>query len=288
MFGNLPLVSAADLSTLLPMPAAIAAIEDALAAGLDPEADPARSNVPFPAGQMLLMPSGDERYAGVKIATVADHGLPRIRAVYLLLDGQTFAPLALFDGTALTSLRTPAVSAAALNHIARPDASRLLVFGTGPQAEAHVEAVRAIRDIEHVAMKGRNDSRTRKEIQDADIICCCTTAETPLFPGAWVSAGTAVVAIGSHEPGKREVDTDLVAASQVFVESRRAALTEAGDVIQPIGSGVPVDLVTLADLHGTKPDPARPRLFKSVGMGWQDLVVAAAAYEALPGTEKYK
>src|SRR2546421_548912 len=128
-----PFLDSAAVHRLLPMHAAIDAIEAALRAGLDPEADPPRSIVDVRAGQILAMPSASTTYAGIKVVTVApgnaERDLPRVQGVYVLFDGETLAPLALLDGIALTSLRTPAVSAVAVKHLAPGDAGRLVGHG---------------------------------------------------------------------------------------------------------------------------------------------------------------
>jgi ornithine cyclodeaminase/alanine dehydrogenase-like protein (mu-crystallin family) len=284
---------------LLPMADAVDALESALRAGLDPEADPPRSIVDAGAGQVLFMPSSSASYAGVKLVTVApgnaDLGLPRVQGVYVLFDAATLTPLALLDGAALTSLRTPAVSAVAVRHLSTVDSSRLLVFGTGPQAWGHVEAVRAVRPIEHVDVVGRRPgpvdefvsrceaagvsarAATPAAVGTADIVCCCTTARQPVFDSALLPDHATVVAMGSHEPDAREVDVDLVRRATTVVEARSSALREAGDIIR---AGL-VSLATIDELVRGEVDVAadRPRLFKSTGMAWEDLVVAAAAYD---------
>ncbi|NUT44364.1 MAG: hypothetical protein HOV86_30650, partial [Thermoactinospora sp.] len=125
---------------------------------------------------------------------------------------------------------------------------------------------------------------TTQAVAEADIIACCTTARNPLFPGKLARDGATVVAVGSHEPDAREVDDDLVARAILVVEARSAALAEAGDVIVPVRNGTITTghlAGNLADLvAGKVPVGPGPRLFKSVGMAWEDLVVAAAAYEA--------
>jgi ornithine cyclodeaminase len=118
-------------------------------------------------------------------------------------------------------------------------------------------------------------------VAEADIVACCTTARTPLFSGDLLWDHAVVVAIGSHEPDAREVDDVTVSRSTVVVEARAAALREAGDVIGAVRSGaLDADrLIGLAELVNGKADiHPGPRLYKSVGMSWQDLVVAAAAY----------
>jgi ornithine cyclodeaminase/alanine dehydrogenase-like protein (mu-crystallin family) len=121
------------------------------------------------------------------------------------------------------------------------------------------------------------------DIGGADVVVCATTARTPLFDGATLPPAATVVAVGSHEPDAREVDDTTVAASTVVVETRSAALREAGDVVQAVAAGVldPSTLVCLADVvRGTAAvEPGRPRLFKSVGMAWEDLVIAAGSWE---------
>lgn len=298
-----PWIGAEELAALLPVGDAVAAVDGALRAGLDPEGDPPRVRVEVQAGELLLMPSAAGGRAGVKIASVAPgnaaRGLPRIQGVYLLLDADTLAPVALLDAAPLTALRTSAVSAVAVSHLAPAEAARLLVFGTGPQAWGHVHALRAVRPIAAVDVAARDPAKGRafadrlaaagidarvagsRAVEEADVVCCCTTAREPLFASERLRPDATVVAIGSHEPGAREVDSQLVARAHVVVEARSAALREAGDLVAEVDRG----LIAAADLHPldalargeAAPVPGRPRLFKGVGMAWQDLVVAAAA-----------
>ncbi|MEZ0089856.1 ornithine cyclodeaminase family protein [Streptacidiphilus sp. EB129] len=309
-FAALPVIGAARLAELLDEVGAVDAIEAALLGGLDPaSAGPARTRVPVDAGELLLMPAAWGRYAAVKIAGVAPgnaaHGLPTITGGCLLLDGGTLRPLAMFDGAALTALRTPAVSALAARHLARPGATRLTLFGTGPQAYGHLRALAAtVPTLREVAVVGRRQEPARAlakraadlgvsvrlggtaDVPEADLICCCTTAEQPLFDGELVGADATVIAVGSHTPGAREVDTALVRRATVVVEEVGAALREAGDLLVPIDEGafsagqIAGDLDELVS-GGLILPTGRPRLFKAVGMAWQDLVVAAAAYERL-------
>jgi ornithine cyclodeaminase/alanine dehydrogenase-like protein (mu-crystallin family) len=200
--------------------------------------------------------------------------------VCVVFDGQTLAPLALLDAIALTALRTAAVSALAVRHLATSGARRLLVFGRGPQAYAHVRAMRAIRPLQQVIMVGREREDAEALVAAADIICCCTTAREPLFSGDLVADHATIVAIGSHEPQARETDDQLARRATIVVESRQTALREAGDVVLAIKSSATTadELVTLGELvrGEAEPDPRRPRLFKSVGMAWQDAVIASA------------
>ncbi|MFE2871401.1 ornithine cyclodeaminase family protein [Embleya sp. NPDC059259] len=280
---------------------AMEAIERTLLAGLDPEGVPPRSSVAVPAGELLLMPAAGPSHVGVKIAGVAAgnpaRGLPRITGSYLLLDGPTLRPLALFDGAALTAVRTPAVTAVALRRLAVPDAAHLVLFGTGPQAYGHLDAMLAIRPLTRLTVVARSAGPARAladhartlgltatvgkpdAVADADIVVCATTARDPLFDGALVPAHAAVAAVGSHEPAAREVDGTLVRRSAVYVEARAAAIREAGDLLAAgwddlfHGGPGPTNLAELVHGRATVPDD-RPRLFKSVGMSWEDLAVA--------------
>lgn len=275
---TLPYLSADEIEQRLGPAEAIEALEAALRAGLDAESEPARGIVELADGQLLVMPSAAAAHPVVKLITVG--GRPRIQGISVIFDGATLAPAAVVDATALTTLRTAAVSALAVRHLAVPNARRLVVFGRGPQAHAHAAVMRAVRPIEQVDLIGRETAGADDLVAAADIICCCTTAREPLFDGGLVANHATVVAIGSHEPAARETDDALARRATVVVESRGAALREAGDVVLAIAAGAleANELVTLAELARgeAESDPGQPRLFKSVGMAWEDAVVASA------------
>ena len=291
---NLPFLTAEDVAARLDFRAAADALEATLAGGLDPEAEAARTILQVGAGDLLVMPSVAGGHATVKLVTVG--GQPRIQGICVVFDSGSLAPVALIDGVALTVLRTAAVSLLAIRLLAPREATRAVIFGNGPQAHAHARALPSIRPITHTALITRGgqvyeSQPQRGQVQKsqqspeslvaaADIICCCTTAREPLFDGATVSDQTTVVAIGSHERAARETDDALARRATVVVESRASALSEAGDLLAAIDSGaLRADaLVTFADLvtGRARVDPARPRLFKSTGMAWEDAAVAAA------------
>lgn len=306
---SVPLVflDADTISATLDWAGAVAALDRSLLDGFDPTAAGERTIVDLSHGQLLLMPAETAAAVGVKIASVTpanpERGLPRIQALYLLLDRETHEPRALLDGTALTILRTPAVSGVAVKHLARPDARRLVVFGSGPQAWGHVAALRSVRPLETITIVGRDRQRAQQLVErisvdglpaqvgdpgavaEADIIVCATSACTPLFDGDLVQPDTCVVAIGSHEPDRREVDAQVVrravAGGGVVVETRAVALREAGDVVQAFAEGACTaeDLVGIADLVHRQGWTPGVTLFKSCGMGWQDLVVAESVVQ---------
>jgi ornithine cyclodeaminase/alanine dehydrogenase-like protein (mu-crystallin family) len=279
---SLPYLAAADVDARLGPADAVDALEAALHGGLDPEADPTRSILNLEHGHLLVMPSSAAENPVVKLVTVG--GTPRVQGACVFFDGATLAPLAVVDAIALTNLRTAAVSALAVRHLAIPGARRLVVFGRGPQGHAHVRAMRAVRPIEQVDMLGRDGAGADDLVAAADIICCCTTAREPLFDGGLVADHATVVAIGSHEPSARETDDALARRATIVVEARGTALREAGDILLAIASdAITADkLVTLAELARGQadPDPGRPRLFKSSGMAWEDAVIANALVNA--------
>jgi ornithine cyclodeaminase/alanine dehydrogenase-like protein (mu-crystallin family) len=303
-------IDAQTVTVLLPMIDAIDTLEAALLAGLDPSADPARMVTDTPNGQLLLMPAQTADWVGVKMVSVVpgnvERLLPRIQGIYVLLDAETLTPVAFLDGSAITSLRTPAMSAVAVRHLAPPDAARLLVFGTGPQAWGHVLALQAVRPLVEVVVVGRNpDSElsfvdrlaeaglrgsigTSDAVADADLVVCATTSGESLFDGRFIRDTACVVAVGTHEPHRRELDSSVLGrAGCVVVEDVSSALREAGDVVLAIADGAiaAAGLVAIADLvTGRAPvDPTRPSVYKSVGMAWQDLVVAAEIHRRLGG-----
>jgi ornithine cyclodeaminase/alanine dehydrogenase-like protein (mu-crystallin family) len=305
---NAPLVLDADAVRAACGPVeAVDAIATALVSGLDPAADLPRHAVALRAGQFLLMPSqssGSGTHVGIKVVTVAPdnpaRNLPRVQASYLLFDADSLSLVAMLDGTALTTLRTPAVSVAAVRPrlLATAGPLRLVVFGAGPQARGHVETLAAalsphrtlrattqlVRDpgrgtpIHGAEVVPVGSPQAEQALRAADVIVCATSARAPLFEADLVSDTAVVIAVGSHEPDAREVPGALCARATVVVEDIATARREAGDVCLAVDEGdlrtsalVPMrDVVT--GYH--RPALSRPLLFKSVGMAWQDLVVA--------------
>ena len=287
-------LDAAALRAALPWPRAIAALEAAFR-DEDPGATPPRSHLTVPGGELLLMPAHGAAGVGVKLVTLAPgnpaNGLPFIQGAYVLFSADGLVPEALLDGAELTAIRTAAVSALATDRLARPDARSLVVFGAGTQARVHVEAMRAVRPIASVAIVGRDPGRARaladelgaeladpEAVAGADIVCTCTTSAEPLFDGARLASGTHVNAIGAYRPDLRELDDTAMRRATVVVETRAAALAEAGDVI---GAGLDPDaLLELGDVvRGAtgRPEPDAITVFKSVGLALEDLAVARAA-----------
>ncbi|WP_286307895.1 ornithine cyclodeaminase family protein [Agromyces mangrovi Wang et al. 2018] len=298
---SIRVIGAEDIRASLPMRDAIDAVRRALAL-VDANAQPPRSSPPLVGGQFLLMPSELGSFAGCKVLTVADpqnvHAPHRIQGLMLLFDSSSLSPTAVLDGAALTSLRTPAVSAAMADLVTPDDASSLAVFGTGPQARRHVEALAAIRPLSRIHVIGRTPDRGARAAAtwrgegieavaaapgiaaECDIVLCATTATEPLLTSGDVASRATVIAIGSHEPHRRELPGGLLERSQVIVEGRAVATAEAGDVIMAIAEGHLHEdqLITIRAIASgaTSVNFDSPRVVKTCGMAWQDLVIAAA------------
>ncbi|POF29244.1 bifunctional Delta(1)-pyrroline-2-carboxylate/Delta(1)-piperideine-2-carboxylate reductase [Roseibium marinum] len=264
-----------------------------------------------PDGTMLLMPAWlPGGFAGVKVVNVmpgnSKRDLPAVAAQYLLSDARTGAMLALVDGGELTARRTAAASALAARYLARSDARHLLVVGTGRLAANLVAAHMAVRPIEEVTIWGRSlekaealarDLRVRFPVAiqaaasledalgNADIVSAATLSTEPLICGKAVKPGTHVDLVGAFKPTMRESDDDLIRRARIFVDTREGCLSEGGDIVQPLNSGVISKADVKADLFELcrKEHPGRQSgeeitLFKSVGAALEDLAGAILAY----------
>jgi len=262
---------------------------------------------------LLLMPAWvPGRYAGVKVLSLfPDNGLrdlPAIFGTYLLSSGKTGEMLAIIDGGELTARRTAATSALAASHLARAGATELLVCGTGRLSLNLMQAHAEVRPLTRIHVWGRNGETAEKTAQEArhlglpvqavtdlaaaarsaDLISCATLSSQPLIKGEWLKAGVHLDLVGGYKPDMRETDDTAIRRASVFVDTRAGATHEAGDIVQPLKSGVlPPDaiLAELAELvRGEKTGRRRDdeiTLFKSVGAALEDLAGAILAYESV-------
>ncbi|MEV8147704.1 ornithine cyclodeaminase family protein [Arthrobacter sp. NPDC080073] len=308
---TLPYFDAAAVRAAAPWTTAIAALERALLDGVDPEEDSPRIFSPAPGGEFLLMPGIGQYYSGVKALTVAPEnparGLEKIQGIYLLLDSDTLAPLAVIDGNELTAIRTPATTLLAVRHIlaatpgGAPEAPRVLVFGAGVQALNHLRAASAVLPAASFAVVGQRPERVKILVEklasegievrtasaagasSADVVLCTTSARTPVFDGGLVAPDAVVAAVGQHGLDAREVDASLVLRSDVVVEGRASAWREAGDLIpaRSVGEWKTIRPANLRELVKGEFErtPGRPCVYAGVGMAWEDLVTAALVYE---------
>ena len=272
------------------------------------------------ASTLLLMPAwtdlnaagtSDGGHVGVKIVTVSPDnnaiGKPAVMGLYLLLDGKTGEPQALIDGQRLTQWRTASASALAASYLARPDASKLLIVGAGALCPFLAKAHSAVRPIDEIRIWNRSPANAEKAadalrkdglnataVSDldaalgwADMVSSATISTEPLISGERLRPGTHVDLVGGFTPGMREADDVAITRARVYVDTRAGATKEAGDIVQPLKSGVlkPEDIV--ADLHelargeklGRRSDD-EITLFKSVGAALEDLAAGIAVYEA--------
>lgn len=297
-------IDADQLAQLLPIADAIDALQETFSGPL-PETPP-RTHNETAAGQLLLMPAIGSDFVGVKVVTVGpenpSRGRPVVQATYVLFSGDTLTPVAVMDGAALTALRTSAVSGLATRHLAIAGASSLVIFGAGVQAKAHLDAMAAVRPVSRVRVVSRTagpaealarrgsdmglDSAVAgtEAVAEADLVCTCTTSPEPLFDGSLLKPGAHVNAVGAYTPATRELDDEAIRRGRLVVETKEAALAEAGDVLIPLERGAidPGDIIELPQVvrgDAGRDTPEDITVFKSVGVAFEDLTVASAVYE---------
>jgi ornithine cyclodeaminase/alanine dehydrogenase-like protein (mu-crystallin family) len=310
--ASLPYVNGDELEGVLPYPDAVDALAAAFAGGR--LGAPPRIPIELPTGELLLMPAFGGEGVGVKVVTLnkldPGPGRPLVQGVFVLFSADGLGPELIIDGGALTARRTAAVSALATARLANPGARRLVVFGAGRQARAHVDAMRAVRPIESVGIVGRDSGRAqdlagrlRREgldadvvnaaaVETADVVCTCTTSATPLFDDGLLAAGAHINAVGAYRLDMREIPAATLARGLLAVETREAAMAEAGDIAQAIDEGaidadhIAADLSDLAAGRVRRTSRHQITVFKSVGIADEDLVLARAICRRLTGPDQ--
>ena len=228
-------------------------------------------------------------YFGTKFyATNPTHGASFLFALY---DAETAAPLALMEANWLGQIRTGATTGYATSLMANPNAQTLAVIGSGFQARSQVEAIRAVRPIREVRVWSRNaekrarfaaemDARAAASaedaVMDADIVVTATHSKEPVLDNVWIAYGTHINAVGSNKADRRELPTELVRrAGVVAVDSMDTAQIEAGDIL------LAKSWHNVVELKDVQPgwDPQRLTIFKSVGMGLEDVAAGGRVYE---------
>lgn len=302
------LLSESDVRSLLTMPLAIEAVEDAFRRLADGSAQfHSRQRLHLPGNSYLhymAAADGIGGYMGMKIYTSSREGL---RFLVPLFQAKTGELLALIEARYLGQMRTGAASGVATKLLARPDARKVGIIGTGLQAATQIEAVAAVRKIECVRAFGRDPERRQRfargmseklsvpvevaasveeALHDADIAITSTNASKPVVEGRWLGAGTHINAIGANFPEKAELDADAVnRADVIFADSREQSKLEAGDLIQAFEGDYSRwnDVKELGDLIARRVDgrtsPEQITLFKSNGIAIEDIVTAGRVYE---------
>jgi len=304
------IINAEETRRLLPMVECIEAMDQAMrAASAGGVAAPDRIIAPLGDGSsyFILMPGSMNGAAvyGAKIVSLHPgnpaQGRPAVQGFVTLFDAQTGAPVALIEGSEITRIRTAAASALAARALARAEACSHGILGAGVQAASHLEAISCVRPIDRVVVWARNHDKAKRfaaeqserhgievtaeeraeQAAACDIVSVVTNAPRPVLRGAWLHAGSHVSLVGSHEAEHREADTEAVTRAAVYVDTRRGALSEAGDLLIPMGEGrfSPEDIVGEIGevLSGNAPgrrDEGQITLYKSLGVVAQDLFAA--------------
>lgn len=304
-------ISAGEIDRVLTFPDLVAALRGGFAAQIE---TPVRHHhfIPRPPGPeatLLLMPAwtmdGETLYAGVKIVSVfpgnASLGEPSVQGTYLLMDGATGRPLAALDGARLTLWRTAAASALAASFLARTNAARMLMVGSGALAPYLVRAHASVRPIRDVAVWNRSPERARSmtesliqdgipariadsleaEARQADLISCATLSGQPIIKGDWLAPGCHLDLVGGFRPDMRETDDESIRRATLFCDTRAGALKEAGDLTQPLAAGlidessIAADLFDLCrNLYPGRKSADEITFFKSAGTAVEDLAAA--------------
>jgi len=313
------ILDAEEVRRALPMGEAIRAMRTAFTALAEGRVQaPLRSQLILPGdrGVTLVMPACLEDRGGdaltVKVVSLRggnpERGLARLQGTVLVLDPETGRLEGLVEGASLTALRTGAVCGLATELLAREEARVVAIFGAGVQGRSQLEAVCEVRSVETVLvcdpcasavesvveeLAGRGkvpeDVRSapaREAASRADVICTATSSTEPVFDDSDLRPGVHVNAVGSYQPHVRELPPETVCRAHLVVDDREAALSEAGDLIQPLRAG----LIDAGHVRGSLGElligHARGResaeeitLFKSVGLAVQDAAAARAVIE---------
>ncbi|MEM7168614.1 MAG: ornithine cyclodeaminase family protein [Pseudomonadota bacterium] len=294
---QLPFIGEKKIEAVLAWRPLIDTLEDAMIAfSTGKVAQPVRQMVSVPGedGIIAAMPAVGEAMA-VKVVTLyhsnAGTDIPTHQAVILLFDKSNGSPIAVLDGRLITEMRTAAGSAAAARKLAVDDPSVVTIMGNGVQARAHALALAEVRHWQELRLWARNEQHGRslaaeigavfcpnaeQAVRDADIVACTTSAKEPILEGAWLKPGAFVTSVGWNTLDGRELD-DAAMSNTVLVESREAALNQAGDIR---GSGCSI-FGEIGEVYaGSKIVPkGETVVYDSVGIAIMDTAAAKLAYE---------
>ena len=297
-----------EVERLLDMEGCIEAMADILEALARGELYQPLRSIAFPPGEtsgMGLMPAhrsgGSAAYSLKTICLFPDNptrGLDAHQGTVTLFSGETGEVRALMNASAITAIRTAAVSAVATRLLAREDASELAILGAGVQGRSHIEAMRAVRPFERIRVASRTYAHAQalaeetgteavesveEAVRGADVVVTATNAREPVLRREWLKPGTHVNAVGSSIRTTRELDTATIVAGSLFVDRRESTVNEAGDYLFPLEEGaIGPDHIRaeigeiLAGKHPGRTAPDELTVFKSLGLAVEDL--AAAEY----------
>jgi ornithine cyclodeaminase len=305
-----------EVAQLLPMKECIAVMREALIALAAGQVhQPLRTIVrpPDAAGVMGLMPSyvgGEQAAYGLKTVCIFPgnpaQGKDAHQGAVLLFSAATGELLALMNASAITAIRTAAVSAVATDLLTREEAGDLAIVGAGVQAHTHLKAMAEVRSIRRCRVASRNFEHARSfademsgqfafaiepvetvsgAVAGADLIATVTNSKQPVVQREWIAPGAHLNVVGSSTPHAREVDTATIASSALFVDRRESTLNEAGDYLFAMREGAIGPEHIRAELGEvlTGAEPGRTSreeitLFKSLGLAVEDLAAANYLY----------
>lgn len=258
----------------------------------------------FPNGRYV--PVTDRRRRAAAPATA---GYPSHQGIVILFGAQHGEPLMLFDAGEITAIRTAAASALATRLLAREDAQRLAIIGSGEQARRHIEAILLVRNISRIDIWSRNAAHAESlatmvsdrykipihiaptaqaAVKEADIICTVTASKEPVIHGDWIAKGTHINAVGSSTPAARELDTSAILRSRLFTDRYESLLNEAGDFLIPKKEGAITDSFVAGELGEVltstkkgRADEEEITIFKSLGIASEDLFSAHHIYKKI-------
>ncbi len=311
------ILNGAEVNRLLPMARCIEVMGGVLSSlALGEAIQPLRTMLRLPGGRGVfgVMPAQTSRpdAFGVKLISVypSNEGsrYDSHQGAVLLFEPRHGTLAAIMDASALTAIRTAAVSGLATRWLAREDAGDLAILGTGVQARTHLEAIQCVRPLRRVRVWSRSAenrenfrrwaqsrlgvevepvSTAREAVRGADLVCTTTAARTPVLEGAWLADGAHLNAVGASLPETRELDSDAVAGSRLYVDRLESARNEAGDYLIPLREGRITESHVVGELGQVLAGQVAGRrsgeeitLFKSLGLAVEDVAAAHAVLEA--------
>lgn len=310
MLTDLKIIDGDTIRKLAPPDKLIGWMRDAMIAVSQRDVElPLRRGMPLPGdmGAIGMMPGyvgANVQAAGVKLVSLVPPHRRRGSShlgLMVLYDADGLVPQAILCGGTITAIRTAAVTAMATDFLATKEASSLAILGSGEQAYAHIDAIRAVRRIEDLriwgvdadqvealaeAKGGRAIRSVEDTVADADIVCTVTSASEPILFGKHLSPGTHVNLVGSSFPDKREADDEVVTRSRFFVDYKPSTLDQAGEFLHARGAGLITDdhilgeigSVAMGEVPGRN-DPDCITVYKSLGVAAQDIMTARRVFD---------
>ncbi len=300
-----------EIEELLPMDACMDVVADALRTLAKGQAtNPLRTGMPLPGeGVLGLMPGSMESPAslGLKVVAVfpSNHGTryDSHQGLVVLFDTTNGAPRAILDAATITKIRTGAASGVATRLLAKEDAGDVAIIGSGVQATSHLAAMAVARPLRRVRVWSPNEERcaafanresarhginvqvspsARDAVEGADLVCTTTSSSDPVVQGEWLSPGAHINAAGSSVKSDRELDTDTVVMSRLFIDRHESAVNEAGDYLIPLAEGAITESHIIGEIGDLLLERCEGRrsddeitLFKSLGLAVEDISTAA-------------